>query len=176
MREGCQNVVICRLSRSSVGDIAAIQAESDSPAWSAKLFSDEFSHQFSRIFGARTQGKLIGFLLLHTVMDEAHIVKFGVSSAYRGRGIGRELLREVLLQLHQGGVRWVTLEVRKSNIIAQRLYESLGFVQTSIRSRYYSDNLEDALLMNLSMVDFMALESEGLAGSVELRRSAVGAR
>ena len=165
-------VVVCRLSRASVSDIADIEAESNSPPWSRKLFSDEFQHDYARMYGARLHGRLVSYLLLHTVLDEAHVVKFGVLMHYRGRGIGRALMREVLLELHQAAVRWVGLEVRKSNLIARRLYESFGFIEAGIRERYYSDNSEDACLMNLTMRDFVELDAQGLAAQTELRKSA----
>jgi [ribosomal protein S18]-alanine N-acetyltransferase len=46
----------------------------------------------------------------------------------------------------------VMLEVRRSNIQAQKLYESLGFVATGIRKGYYSDDGEDALAMTLELI------------------------
>mgnify|MGYP000333053640 CR=1 FL=1 len=45
------------------------------------------------------------------------------------------------------GAEWLTLEVRVSNIGAQRLYEKYGFRRAGVRRRYYSDNNEDALIM-----------------------------
>jgi len=42
---------------------------------------------------------------------------------------------------------WLTLEVRASNLPAQRLYEKYGFRRAGVRRRYYSDNNEDALIM-----------------------------
>ncbi|MDO8602057.1 MAG: GNAT family N-acetyltransferase, partial [bacterium] len=67
------------------------------------------------------------------------------------RGIGRILLQQVILEaLRRFSVR-VTLEVRKSNLTAQKLYESAGFVATGIRRAYYSDDGEDALTMALDL-------------------------
>ena len=45
----------------------------------------------------------------------------------------------------------VTLDVRRSNDSAQRLYRSFGFVPTGVRKGYYSDNGEDALVMALEL-------------------------
>jgi ribosomal-protein-alanine N-acetyltransferase len=45
----------------------------------------------------------------------------------------------------------VTLEVRKSNLAAQKLYESMGFLTTGVRKGYYSDDGEDALAMTLEL-------------------------
>ena len=43
------------------------------------------------------------------------------------------------------------LEVRKSNLAAQKLYESVGFLTTGVRWGYYSDDGEDALAMTLEL-------------------------
>ena len=45
------------------------------------------------------------------------------------------------------GAAYATLEVRRSNLRAQNLYKSLGFVELGVRKRYYEDNREDALIM-----------------------------
>ena len=65
----------------------------------------------------------------------------------RGKGLGR-LLTEGLKQYAANlGVVYMTLEVRRSNIVAQNLYKSLGFIQVGVRKKYYEDNGEDALFM-----------------------------
>jgi len=62
------------------------------------------------------------------------------------------LLTRVLLAARQQSLTRVTLEVRKSNLPAQKLYESLGFVTSGLRKGYYSDDGEDALAMTLELV------------------------
>ena len=147
--------VVCALSRASLADIIAIEKVSDKPIWSEKLFQQEFSNSCSHLFGARVEGKLVGFILFHCVIDEAHILKFGVYPEYRGHGIGRVLLSHILRDLYANAAKWVTLEVRKSNSIARKLYESIGFSEVGIRERYYSDNGEDALVMSLNLIHFI---------------------
>ena len=146
--------VICRLSDASSEDLAQIDEESNSPPWSKKLFYQEFSNSCAVFYGARTQGILAGFIGAHVIVDEAHIVKFGVRVAYRSRGIGRAILLYTLRELHASAVKWVTLEVRKSNMIARALYASYGFIEVGERSGYYVDNHEDAVIMSLSVQDF----------------------
>ena len=65
----------------------------------------------------------------------------------RGRGIGKKLTAELLQVLSNLGASYATLEVRVSNLRAQNLYKSLGFVSVGKRKRYYEDNNEDAFLM-----------------------------
>jgi ribosomal-protein-alanine N-acetyltransferase len=150
------SAVICRLSEVSSADIARIELESNRPPWSERLFLNEFSNQCSLTFGARTDGELAGFVVVHAVIDEAHIVNFAVASRFRRRGVGRELLSYLLQDLFIRGVRWVTLEVRRSNEAARGLYENLGFQEVGVRQGYYPDNQEDALVMSLNLVHFIS--------------------
>ncbi|MCO6429996.1 MAG: ribosomal protein S18-alanine N-acetyltransferase [Deltaproteobacteria bacterium] len=147
--------VICGLSRASLEDIVRIENLSDRPAWNEKLFAQEFANQHSHIFGARVEGQLVGFLVCHCLADEAHILKFGVLPQYRRKGIGRSILCHVIRDLHANTAKWVTLEVRRSNHVAQSLYHSVGFTEVGIRERYYSDDGEDALVMSLNVAHFI---------------------
>jgi [ribosomal protein S18]-alanine N-acetyltransferase len=148
--------IICKLPQASVPDLVEIEAESNRPPWSKKLFQQEFSNHCAQIYGARVSGQLAGFLVVHVIVDEAHIVNFGVRNTLRSQGIGRALITQVLLELHQSAVKWVTLEVRKGNRIARTLYSSLGFIEVGERPGYYVDNQEDAIVMSLSVDEFSA--------------------
>lgn len=148
--------VICRLGSDAVPELADIEATANIPPWSAKLFAQEFQNECARIYGARQGGKVAGFLVLHVVIDEAHILNIAVKTDLRGHGIGRAMLEEVLGELSVAQVKWVTLEVRRSNVVARTLYESLGFFEIGVRPRYYTSNQEDALLLKLDLISFQA--------------------
>lgn len=147
--------IICRLNIASAAQLAEIDLGCNRPPWSEKLFNDEFKNPHALIYGARVHGELVGYLDLHLVLDEAHIVNFGVRFAYRGLGVGRSLLLSVLRDLEHKAARWVTLEARASNSVAKRLYESLGFFEVGTREKYYSDDLEDATVMGLNLRQFI---------------------
>ena len=76
---------------------------------------------------------------------EGHITNLAVHPQFRRRGVGWELLGP--LRLCPAGAEGLTLEVRVSNIEAQRLYTKFGFIKSGIRRGYYLDNDEDALIM-----------------------------
>lgn len=148
--------VMCRLSEAASSDIARIELASNRPPWSERLFLNEFSNPCSLTFGARSDGELVAFVVAHAVIDEAHIVNFAVDQKARRRGVGRELLSYLLSDLYKRGVRWVTLEVRRSNRAALGLYEGMGFQEVGVRVGYYPDNQEDALVMSLNLSHFIA--------------------
>src|SRR5918999_3831241 len=88
-----------------------------------------------------------GFCAFWLVFDEIHINNLAVRPGLRGRGIGTALLHHVLAEAATLGARRATLEVRASNQGARRLYERLGFYVAGTRKNYYSNPVEDALIL-----------------------------
>lgn len=91
--------------------------------------------------------RIVGFLGLWFMVDEAHIVTVASHPELRRRGIGEMLVAEALDIARDRGEIAVTLECRVSNTGAQALYEKYGFARAGIRKRYYTDNGEDAVIM-----------------------------
>ena len=91
--------------------------------------------------------RLLGFIGIWLMVGEAHIVTVAVRDEYRRMGIGERLLIACIEMALGYDQEVVTLEVRRSNQAAQRLYEKYGFAHVGVRVRYYSDNHEDAVIM-----------------------------
>ena len=96
---------------------------------------------------------IVGYAGLWLMTDEAHITTIAVDPDFQGRGIGELLVVALIDRAQQIGARWLTLEVRVTNDVAQRLYEKYTFKEMGIRRRYYSDNGEDALVMWTDPID-----------------------
>lgn len=122
-------------------------------SWSVQLFERELSSRSSRVRGLFAGEELVGYLVAHVVLDEAHIVSFGLAPEWRGKGGGRMLLSDFLRAAHVEGVTSLSLDVRISNLPARSLYEASGFSVVGIRRHYYSDNGEDALTMKRVLGD-----------------------
>src|SRR5216683_3224520 len=90
---------------------------------------------------------LIEPLASPSVLDELHINNLAVLPAYRRAGIGSALLTHVLDEGARMGARRATLEVRRSNEAARQLYERFGFSVVGVRQGYYSNPVEDALVL-----------------------------
>lgn len=90
---------------------------------------------------------IIGFAGLWLMVDEAHITTIAMHPDFRRKGLGEFLLVNLIDIAYDIGAKWVTLEVRVSNYIAQNLYRKYGFHEKGLRQKYYSDNQEDALIM-----------------------------
>jgi ribosomal-protein-alanine N-acetyltransferase len=100
------------------------------------------------IYVVRTSERpVVGFCAFWLVVDEIHINNVAVLPELRGQGIGTALMRRVFDEAHTLGASRATLEVRASNDAARRLYERLGFYVAGTRRDYYTNPVEDALIL-----------------------------
>jgi ribosomal-protein-alanine N-acetyltransferase len=90
---------------------------------------------------------IAGFAGMWVMYDEAHITTIGTDPHYRGRGLGELMLAALFDQAIGRNASLLSLEVRVTNQIAQRLYEKYGMSVQGVRARYYTDNGEDAYIM-----------------------------
>jgi ribosomal-protein-alanine N-acetyltransferase len=103
----------------------------------------------SKYFVVREGKNIVGYIGFEEIAGEGHIINMAVSPECRRRGIGKELMEYVLNQGSKDQIKVFYLEVRASNLPAQKLYEGFGFKVVGRRKKYYQDNQEDALLMKL---------------------------
>lgn len=87
------------------------------------------------------------FISVRTTGKRLHVSNLCVDPDFQGRGIGSRLLFEGECIAEQEGLGLYTLEVRVSNVDAQKLYKRQGFYQVGIKRNYYRDNGEDAIKM-----------------------------
>ena len=118
----------------------------------SRLFRPPAEHPPSAAAEAELKS-IVGYAGLWLMTDEAHITTIAVDPEYQGYGIGELLLLGLMDRAKQVGARWLTLEVRVSNQIAQALYHKYTFKEMGVRRRYYSDNGEDALVMWTDPID-----------------------
>ncbi|MFQ5850999.1 MAG: ribosomal protein S18-alanine N-acetyltransferase [Candidatus Binatia bacterium] len=137
------------MTPSDLDDVMRIERASFSSPWSARFFLDELKVPYARSLLAWVGRRIVGYIIYWQLPGEVDIHNLAVHPAYRRQGIGRSLLRAAVHEARNRGSSRVTLEVRKSNEAAQRLYQSLSFVARGVRRGYYSDDGEDALVMVL---------------------------
>lgn len=118
---------------------------------------------------AASSGVITGIACMWVVLDEAHLATLAAHPAYRGRKTGERVLAHCVAEARRCKCATMLLEVRVSNIVAQGLYRKYGFVVTGERKRYYSDNQEDAFLMNI-----LDLQSAGYATQLTALQAALG--
>lgn len=147
MNKSDVNCIIRRMTMADVDGVAAVEAATFPTPWSRDAFVSEMKNVAARYLVAEVDGKVVGFGGAWVILDESHITNIAILKEYRGLGMGRALTQALLQYLSNLGAAYATLEVRKSNEVAQSLYVSLGFVKLGVRKRYYEDNQEDAIIM-----------------------------
>jgi len=129
--------------------VLAIEAASFTNPWTREMYLAEFDNVgVSFFYVARdAAGVIVGFCSVWRVLDELHINNLAVDPTHRRQGIGAALLTFVLREAEKFGVRRATLEVRPSNEAARLLYARHGFSAAGVRRAYYSNPVEDALVL-----------------------------
>jgi [ribosomal protein S18]-alanine N-acetyltransferase len=92
-----------------------------------------------------------GFLVASLLPPEAELETFGVAESLQRHGIGGRLLSALVRELDVARVSTLNLEVRASNGSARGFYQAAGFTQAGVRPRYYTDPVEDAVLLRLNL-------------------------
>jgi ribosomal-protein-alanine N-acetyltransferase len=116
--------------------------------WPASAFQNELLHnQQAYYVVALIKNQLIGYYGCWIKPDEIHITNLAVHPYYRGLGLGTELIKQIFTLASMLNKPSVILEVRVSNLGAQKLYYRMGFMQEGRRVGYYLNDGEDALIM-----------------------------
>ena len=137
-----------RMTIEDVPQVHAIELATFPMPWSEQSFIDEMTKNVcARYMVAEENGRILAFAGAWLIFDEGHITNIAVAEEHRGRGIGRAVTEALKQYAANMGVQYMTLEVRRSNLVAQSMYKKLGFIELGYRKRYYEDNGEDALLM-----------------------------
>jgi len=139
------------MDSADLADILAIERASFSFPWSASFFVQELKVACARSHVALIDGRPVGYVIYWRLPREIDIHNLAVTPAYRRRGLATALLEAVIADARRADATRVTLEVRKSNEAAQKLYHALGFMAKGVRKGYYSDDGEDALVMVLEL-------------------------
>ena len=131
--------------------IYQIECESFSMPWSKDSLKQEVDHLLAFYSVVLVENKIVAYGGMRNILGEGEITNIAVSKNYRGKGIGKVLLRHLLNEARQKLMHTITLEVRASNEVAKALYLSHGFEFIAIRKGYYQKPLEDAIIMQLKL-------------------------
>jgi ribosomal-protein-alanine N-acetyltransferase len=135
----------------ATADIAAvtrIERASFTTIWPSDAFYNELStNKLAHYFVGRYDDRVVAYGGIWVILEDSHVTTLAVDPEYRGRRFGEVLLLRLIDEAVERGAAWITLEVRESNVVAQRLYRKYGFTTVTMRSGYYSDDNESALIM-----------------------------
>lgn len=136
-------------SPAEIDAILEIEHASFTSPWTKEMYLAELSNRGVSYFhlAKSPDGTIVGFCSFWHVVDELHVNNLAVAPPYRRAGIATALLASVLAAGVALGVKRATLEVRRSNEPARLLYEKFGFSVAGVRRAYYTNPVEDALVL-----------------------------
>ena len=136
-------------SPADIEAILVIEEASFTNPWTRDMYLAELENGgVSHFYLAKTaSGRIVGFCSFWLVLNELHINNLAVAPAERSAGVATALLTHVLADGAKVGAHRATLEVRRSNDPARRLYEKFGFSIAGARPAYYTNPVEDALVL-----------------------------
>jgi ribosomal-protein-alanine N-acetyltransferase len=136
-----------RMTEDDIPLVREIERQSFPTVWRAEAYTNELRNPSGCYLVGRWEGRVIGFIGMWLIREEAHIATLAVDPPFRRRGLGRQLLIALIREAVRRGATRMTLEVREGNQAARRLYEGFGFEVIARIGRYYADTGEDAVVM-----------------------------
>jgi len=133
-----------------VEQVLTIEKLSFTPPWSHKTFINELSNNiFAHFIVLLIEKEIKGYGGLWIIAEEAqaHIATIAIHPDFRNRGLGKSFLNKLIDLALRHSVIHLTLEVRPSNLVALHMYNEAGFIPVGIQEAFYTDPIEDAIIM-----------------------------
>lgn len=146
-----QEIIIGDARESDLREIAGIERMSFQTPWSLVQLRSELDKDISIFRVAKAAGKVVGYLCVNCIADEASVMTFAVHPDFRRGSIARRLFEDVVSLLKRRNCGLIFLEVRESNSTARKMYERFGFRRISTRRGYYRSPDEDALILMMHL-------------------------
>lgn len=143
---------LAAMTPADVGRVMLIENDIYEFPWTAGNFNDSIRAGY-HCWLVEAGEAVIAYAVVMLGAGEAHLLNLSVARAAQGRGIGRQLLQDVMAAALAQGARDMLLEVRPSNGAGRALYEKAGFVQLGVRKAYYParGGREDALVLGRAL-------------------------
>lgn len=143
-----KDIVIREMTLDDVDQVLEVERSSFSTPWTTDIFYREIvDNEHAYYFVIEWDKKIVGYVGVWIVLDDAQITNIAILPEYRGMKLGEKLFGFIMHLLQSLNVERLSLEVRVSNIAAQKLYRKFGLVPGGIRKNYYTDSGEDAIVM-----------------------------
>ena len=140
------NIIISKMQDEDIEEALLTEQSHNIHILSKNILKEDIKNKnYNYLVAKNNDGKIIGYIGISYVLDSADIISIVVHKDYTKKGIATLLLQEIFAFAKENNIQKITLEVRSSNLPAQKLYEKHGFKQIAIRKKYY-DNTEDALI------------------------------
>ena len=145
-----KNLVIDKMTLSDLAEIANNLTSDFDEFWNSSILESEIKNPVSQYIIAKINKEIVGFAGVIDTVDQLEITNIVVRKDFRKKGIGNELLTELIKLAKENGKEKITLEVNNTNLAAIKLYEKNGFKNVGFRKKYYN-NTYDANIMTLKL-------------------------
>jgi len=141
------------LTEARLDEVVAVERQSYDHPWTRANFADSLRSGYqAQLLDA--DGVLLGYFIAMKGVDEVHLLNLTVAPPHQRQGWGRIMLDALSVWARGQGAQWLWLEVRASNLRAQRIYEQHGYRRVGERRSYYPaghGRREDAVVMSLKL-------------------------
>ena len=144
-------VLVSKMTAEDIKEIALIEKECFSSPWSERSLEEELHNENAFFLKAVCKNKVTGYIGVHSTAGECYIDNIAVKKIERKKGTGSKLLDRAIRDAILRRDEFISLEVRKSNEEAVRLYSRFGFEKAGERKNFYSDPPEDGDIMTLKL-------------------------
>lgn len=141
-------MVVREMLAEDLDQVMEIEKDLFSVPWTKEGFFTFLLRENAMFLVAEEKGEILGYCGILMVLDEGDITNVAVRRDRQKEGIGRFLMESMLRLVSELGISVIHLEVRAGNQSAVRLYQRCGFIQDGLRKNYYTDPVEDAVLMS----------------------------
>lgn len=140
-------MIIKPMTIDDISQVAEIEKHIFSIPWSQNAFKESLESDNTIYIVGKEKDMVVGYAGIYLSFEEGNITNVAVNPLSRRKGIGEQLVRNILNMASKKGIRDVFLEVRETNSAAIALYEKVGFKEEGIRKSFYEKPKEDALIM-----------------------------
>lgn len=129
------------------GIVTEMERECFSDPWSSEMILASRRTGLDTWLILEEDGQAVGYCVFRVIAGEGELLRIGVRPPFRGLGYGKKLMEGVVETSRKNGAEAIALEVREHNAAARNLYKSYGFKEECVRTNYYRDPTEDAVIM-----------------------------
>lgn len=141
-------IQVVTMAEEHISALAQLERECFSDPWSEKALAEELRNPNAVFRVALIDGEVAGYVGMLHVLDEGDICNVAVFDRFRRKGVASALIQHLVDYGVENQLSFITLEVRESNIGAQKFYETMGFETIGVRKNFYDNPKEHAILMN----------------------------
>ena len=140
-------IQVVAMAQEHIPALAELERQCFAEPWSETALQDELTNPNAVFRVALCDGEVAGYVGMLHVLDEGDICNVAVFDRFRRRGVASALIQNLSAYAAEKKLAFITLEVRESNIGAQKFYETMGFAHIGVRKNFYDHPKEHAFLM-----------------------------